>query len=144
MDDLDRIGKVISNVEFEYSADIADKINLVLKQKIKRAAKIRAFIYGTASIVSVGLLYTAGRLTVSEIYQSGISQIFSLIFSDFQVVMGNLNYFLLSLAESLPIMPIIYVLLSAMALVSLIALVINNVKKVSQLNIYNFKHAKHF
>jgi hypothetical protein len=145
MDELEKIGDIISKIDYKNPDQLAERIILLVEKKDKKSARIWMWIYSGGLTVSAVLLYFTAHSTISELNSSGAYGTFSLLFSDFQVVVSNLNYFLLSLAESLPVMPIIYLLLTIMAMISLAGLVINNLKKVSQNNnIYNnFKYAKH-
>lgn len=70
------------------------------EQKIARIKKIALFSIGTLSSISVSIPMIIS--TVAEIQRSGFVYIFSLIFSDFQVVISIWDGFLLSVLETLP------------------------------------------
>lgn len=143
MDELEKIGEIISKLEQKAPGQLAERVVLAIEIHEKKSAKIRAWAYSGILAVTTGLLVIAGNYSLSQLKASGSWQTFSLLFSDFQVVMSNFNYFMLSLAESLPVIPIIGTLLAVMAFIVLAGLAVNNFQKISKSNILNIKYAKH-
>ncbi|MCL5733759.1 MAG: hypothetical protein M1334_03870 [Patescibacteria group bacterium] len=141
MDDLKRLGKLISKINLDAPEGLSERILSNIKEKERRADLWRATFYSALSAISVSLLYFSSSFAVGEFYRSGAAQILSLLFSDFQSMVANWQDFSLSLAESLPVLPLVYMILSVSALIIFAALAITNVRKFEQLKHNYFKHA---
>ena len=87
----------------EPPAELSKKILLRIEVEERRQLRFKAIesgmiLAGSISIVAVGYIETAARLS-----QSGFFQFASLIFSDFSVVASNATDFFFSLSETFPI-----------------------------------------
>ena len=69
----------------------------------KRTLYLRRVIFGGAITVSLAGLYPSVSYAVSELTQSSFANYLSLLSSDSDVALANLNAFFYSLAESFPI-----------------------------------------
>jgi hypothetical protein len=115
-------------------AGLSERIILFLEEKMRARAKTRAILYCLFSAVSGVGLFISGREVLAELRAGGTIQIFSLLFSDFQSVMANFNYFILSLIESLPVLPLVFVLIAAGILFTMVTLAITDFRKVGSIN----------
>ncbi len=87
----------------EPSADLYDRIIKRINYEQGLAfIKRKLFWHFIGLLASLILFIPLGYKLFIELNQSGFIQSFSLIFSDFQIVMFNLSDFSLSLLESLP------------------------------------------
>ncbi len=140
MEKREKIENILSGSLIQSPEGLSDKIILAISIRAKRSARIRAYVFSATSFASAVLLYLTGKMAVSELYRSGTSQVFSLVFSDFQTVVSNLSSFVLTIAESLPVLPIVYAISSAVALFVLSAFAINNIKKTESIKINFYKN----
>lgn len=141
MDEFDRFGKIISGLELRAPAGLLEKILFSIVRRERRSAILKLAVYSSASAFVAFLFISSLSAANAAFYQNGTSQLFSLIFSDFQSILANWNYFALSLVESLPVLPVIYLLLSVLAFSVLISLAVANVRNVGRVKIYGLKHA---
>lgn len=140
MKESEKIKNILSQTSVQIPEGLSDKIVLAINIRAKRSARIQAYVFTVTSFASAVLLYFTGRMAAYELYRSGTSQVFSLVFSDFQTVISNLSSFVLTIAESLPILPIVYALSSAAALFVLSVFAINNIKKAESIKLNFYKH----
>ena len=92
----------------------------------RRAAKMRAGLFGVVALVSAGALVPALQYTANQLYASGFNDYLSLMLSDHTLVLTYWREFGLSLIESLPSLALLLLLPIAVALVwSLVRLVRN-------------------
>jgi hypothetical protein len=140
MEKREKIENILSRTSAQIPEGLSEKIVLAINTQAKRSARIRAYVFTATSFVSAVLLYLTGKAAVSELYRSGTPQVFSLVFSDFQAVFSNLSSFVLTIAESLPVLSIVYVLSSVVALFVLSAFAINNIKKAESIKLNFYKH----
>lgn len=110
----------------------SDKLyrNIFAGIEIKRCRIIRiqfAFL-GSAIFTSFIALIPAFQYTIQEFYQSGFYQYFSLIFSDGGTLILYWQEFVLSLAESLPLLGITAVLGIIFVLLGLFKIAVQNAR----------------
>ncbi len=89
--------------QFEPSTELLGKVFNRIKHEQKKA-RVKTFALFSVGILSSVFIFIPALLsTISEIQQSGLAGVISLIFSDFQAVISVWDDFLLSLLETLPI-----------------------------------------
>ncbi len=115
-------------------AGLPERIIMFLENKMKAQARTRAILYCLFSAVSGVGLFISGQAALAGLQAGGTAQIFSLIFSDFQSVVANLNYFMLSLVESLPVLPLILAFIAAGILFAMVTLAVADFRKVGSIN----------
>ncbi|MGC9611228.1 MAG: hypothetical protein ABSE68_03385 [Minisyncoccia bacterium] len=140
-EDAGRIGGAISKMTLNPPNELVGRISFVLKMAERRKVIKEEVVFSLASFLSLVVFIGAIRSVTQSLYTSGASQIFSLLFSDFQSMISNWRYFTLSLAESLPAMSLALALASAAALLVFISLSARNFKNISRINGLNIKHA---
>ena len=146
MEKKDKIGIILSKKTEQIPEGLADRITVSINSRIRLAAKIRAYVFGLTSLGAAVLFFFTGRMALADLYNSGTSQVFSLVFSDFQSVISNFGNFVLTIAESIPVLSVVYAVLSAVILFVMAAIAISNIRKVEsiKLNYFNkngYKHA---
>ncbi len=141
MDNLEKIGKILSYSGGSSAAGLADRVIFSIEKRKLRGAKIRVAVYSGVSALSAIVLYAVFRAAGPIFYQSGTSQIFSLIFSDFQIVLSNFNYYLSSLAESLPVIQVASLMALGFLFLTFVSLVVNNLKRWGKIKKYELKHS---
>lgn len=141
MDESDRFGKVISGLELRAPAGLLERVLFSIMKRERRSAILKLAVYSCASVLVAVLFTFSWSAANAAFYRNGTSQLFSLVFSDFQSVLANWNYFALSFVESLPILPVIYLLLSILAFSVLISLAVMNIKNIGRVKIFGLKHA---
>jgi hypothetical protein len=101
-----QINKNFNNIPvIEPSAELFGKIILKIKEEKRISyAKKRLTIFSVILSVSSVLFFPVFKLTLSNIYSSGILQFVSLIFSDFETVSVYWKNYALSLLEIMPVM----------------------------------------
>lgn len=75
--------------------------------------KSKLIFFSCGVVASLVAFILSAISTHTEIIKSGFSNFFSLIFSDFQVVMANWQSFGISLIETLPIVNVVILLVTA-------------------------------
>ncbi len=90
--------------ELEPPADLAERINLRIYRANVRRARLLTTFFGVVSLAALGALVTAGQWLYTDILGSGFSQLWSLIFSDLGLLATYWQDFILSLAESFPVL----------------------------------------
>jgi uncharacterized membrane protein len=140
MDDLEKIGKILSEIKNKTPEGLSQRVIFAVQRRENRVAKIKISIFGLASAVSIVLLYFAAKTVIGEFYSSGTSQMLSLLFSDFQSVVANLGNYLMSIAESFPILSAVYTLLSLAVFGILTGFAVANVQKFQGLKLNYLKH----
>lgn len=94
----------------------------------RRAAQMRAGLFGMVALLSGALLVPALEYTMSQLYASGFYDYLSLILSDHSLVLTYWREFGLSLIESLPSLALLLLLPTIVALVWSLARLIKNVR----------------
>ncbi len=90
-------------IAHEPSSHLEDLImKRILKEEKKRATR-GVSIFSVFSAISIWGSFSLGEYLWSTIHTSGFLQFASLIFSDWSLVLSHGNNFLLSLAESFPV-----------------------------------------
>ena len=92
----------------------------------RRAAQMRAGLFGILALASGTLLVPALAYTSSQLYASGFYDYLSLISSDHSLVLTYWREFGLSLVESLPSLALLLLLPTVVALVWSLARLIKN------------------
>ena len=125
----DRLGKILSDLDYRTVSGLADRIIFALEKKRKQLAERKATVFGILAAGSVAGLYFVIQSAGAAFSTAGTSQIFPLIFSDFGIVMANFSDYFASVAESLPILPVIGFLAFALLLFVSSIFAIKNFKK---------------
>ncbi len=125
----EKLSKLLERTASRTPSGLPERIILFLETKMKARARTRAILYCVCSAVSGIALYASGQAFVARLQASGSGRIFSLVFSDFQSVVANWKYFLMSLFESLPVTSLILALIAAGALFAMVVLAITDFKK---------------
>ena len=94
----------------------------------RRAAQMRAGLFGFVALVSGALLVPALEYTSSQLYASGFYEYLSLLSSDHSLVLTYWREFGLSLIESLPSLALLLLLPTVVALVWSLARLVKNVR----------------
>lgn len=102
-----------------------------------KASKVRKnlIIFSTASICSLFATIAMTMVAQSDFSQSGFWQYFSLIFSDFGLMVDFWQNYIFSLLGAFPATSIILLLGSLLIFVESLAAVIKNIKKYQSLNL---------
>ena len=136
----EKFGQVVRGTAVAAPVGLSERIILFLEEKMKARARARAILYCGLSALSGIALYAAGGAVVSDVSASGAGTMFSLIFSDFHAVLANWNYFVLSLAESLPVLPLALAFISIGVLAMMVTLAVADFRKVGSINRALFSH----
>ncbi len=88
----------------------------------------RTVLFSLSAIVSFSGFVFAVKMLLTDIYQSGFLYFFSLLFSDFSVVMSYWRNFSLILLETLPTLTVILFLVLLLALLESLKLLTRNIK----------------
>lgn len=140
MEDFERLESIISGISPEAPKNLAERIILVLAKKRKRAAQMEAGIYFGVFGIFLGLFSYADVIMSSAFYQSGTTDLLSLLFSDFNSVISNFSYFIESVMESLPVIQLAFALLCLTGVVVAATLAFRNFRKVANYARYNLSH----
>lgn len=92
------------NPDFE---KLSAKIMLRIRKEQKILAIKRAFIFSLTAISSAVVFIFALKMVGDGVAESGFLQFFSLLFSDFRIVIIHWKSFVFSLLESLPAMGLV-------------------------------------
>jgi hypothetical protein len=107
MDMEEKYKKLLGSINLvEPPKGLAGRVLAMISMEEKRMAKVRTWIFGSASVASFGLSLWAVIYLVESVKQSGFWQYFSLIFTD-KVALTYWRELSLSLVESLPIVSVI-------------------------------------
>ncbi|PIT88235.1 MAG: hypothetical protein COU29_03135 [Candidatus Magasanikbacteria bacterium CG10_big_fil_rev_8_21_14_0_10_36_32] len=123
------------------SANLFDSVMNRIKVESK-AVKIRKnlIIFSVASICSLSATVVMVVVTQSDFSQSGFWQFFSLLFSDFGLMMNYWQNYILSLLGAFPATSMILLLGSLLIFVKSLAAVIKNFKKYQSYIKFNLIH----
>lgn len=94
----------------------------------RRAAQLRAGLFGAVALVCGTVLVPALEYTGNQLYASGFYEYLSLISSDNSLLLTYWREFGLSLVESLPSLALLLVLPTVVALVWSLARLVKNVR----------------
>lgn len=139
-ENIGQLGKTLSKLTSEPAANLAERVILSIRLAERRKAIREEIVFSLASLLSLAGFIAAVRSTIQAVYASGVSEILSLLFSDFQLMVSNWKYFTLSLVESLPAMSLALTLASIAAFLVFISLSARNFKNISLSNL-KIKHA---
>ena len=87
----------------------------------------KAISYGSVALLSFAALIPAITELYSELAQSGFLQFISLIQSDYEIILGNMGNFMLTLAESFPTISVVMALGIALLCIYTFKQCVNNV-----------------
>lgn len=90
--------------ESRLPADFVKRIMRRVGRARRKALLIKAGVFGSLFLISLGLVVVAFGYLFAAIHESGMIQFADLFISDFSVAVANLQDMLYSLAESLPIL----------------------------------------
>lgn len=122
--------------EKEPPAELFHDTMLRINAKQKRSATFaRIGFFGTASLLALFVFVPTVREFYAEFMQSGFSQFASLIFSDMGILAKYWQDFLLSLAESLPVLSAIGVIASLFVFLLSTERLIRNVRALTRSSI---------
>jgi hypothetical protein len=85
-------------------------INRIQKERRLLILKRRMFIFSLSAVCSAIALIPAFKMVKTGFTESGFMQFFSLLFSDFKIVVAYGQNFILSLLETLPVMSLVILL----------------------------------
>ena len=94
---------------------LSEEIFIAVERAAERDARSKRYLWGSFSVVSLGLFVASGFYAAHSASATGFSSYFSLIFSDGSVVKSLWREVGLSLLESLPIIGFGVVLASVVA-----------------------------
>lgn len=98
----------------EPSPELYLKIIKRLRKEKHRAAILRTGIFLFISVLSAGFIIFGVLLLLEALSQSGFTQIISLIFSDYQIIMASWQNYALAILETAPLLPIAYLLIACL------------------------------
>lgn len=134
-DYFEKMGKILADLDYRTVSGLADRIIFSIEKRKKKAAETRAAVFAAFSVGSIAGLYFLLQAAAAQFSATGTPQLFSLVFSDFNVVMANFGDYFASVAESFPALPVAGALFLALVLpVSLIAAV-KNFKKAAKMKL---------
>lgn len=114
--------------QLEPPAALRGKILMRIGQEERRRAKIfLSASIATISLSTIGIMYSI-QYMVQGFYQSSFYSYFSLLISDPDIVLAYWREFVLSLAESFPLIGIIASLMAIVILLLSIRVLANNVR----------------
>jgi len=112
--------------------DTVDRLSQAVLSRIsrhsRRTARVKVAVLGFFALAAFLSIIPAVGLMVRGFQQSGFLQYFSLLFSDGRSVMASWQEFVLSLAESLPVVGITAVLGATFVLLASVALVAKHIR----------------
>lgn len=112
----------------EPTDSLLPNILLKINQQEKMATKKRAIIFSLSSTLSVILLFFAFKLFQTSLVESGFWRFFSLIFSDFSLVVAYGKNYLLTLLETLPVINLVVFLAVILIFLESIKFLAKNIK----------------
>jgi len=86
---------------------LSARVLLCIRAEKQRIARIRLYLFGTASAISFVALFPALQYTFYEIANSGFTDYASLLFSDATSLLPYWREFTMSLVETLPVFGLI-------------------------------------
>ncbi len=125
----DNYKKLFSSLKsVELPHDLQNKIlkNIAIRQK--RSVHNRLFLSATTAIMSILGMLLAIQYTIQEFYLSNFNQYLSLVISDSGTIISNWRDFILSLAESIPLIGITISLVTVVILLSSIRITFQNTR----------------
>lgn len=109
--------KLIAHLNLsEPPAELLDKILICVREEKLFFAKKQIFIFSFAALAATGIFVSSAGIFKAEFFQAGFLNFFSLLFSDFSVMVDSWQDFGLALLESLPAMSIIIFLSAALVI----------------------------
>lgn len=112
--------------EIEPNQEIFESIMLSISLAERRSARIKLTILGGISLLSFLAIFPLLQYSGNQFYQSGFTEYFSLIFSDWTTLSIYWKDLMISLAESLPILSTTAILLSVFVLLTSLRSAIKN------------------
>jgi hypothetical protein len=100
----------IMRLEYKKSINPPDNLLPRIMARIGREKRLlaikRVILFSFGIILPLAAFFPILRLLVADISSSGLTQYLSLVFSDTGAIMASWSDYLLSIAESLPVVPI--------------------------------------
>lgn len=113
--------------EVEPPQNMLGSIMMKIQKREVREARIRFALTSLTSVISVVAMVFAFQYASQEFSQTGISQYFSLLFSDSGIIITYWKEFAMIIAETLPVTGIVAILLAVLTLVGSVKVAIKNV-----------------
>jgi hypothetical protein len=96
--------------------------------------KRRIIVFSIVFVGSLFAFFPTLKMVSVELSSSGFNQFFSLIFSDFTVVMRYWQSFTLTLLETLPVISLVLFLTILLVFLESLKSLVKNIKMISKLN----------
>lgn len=117
---------------------LANKIFLKIAKREARIARIRFGLFLSVLTASVALFIPVVNMLWNDLVASGSTNFFSMLFTNFSVVMATWKDFILSFLENLPILSVVAFLFVIFAILLSLHFVHKDVKRVFY-NSYSLK-----
>ncbi len=131
--------KLFSYLEVpELPVGLFDNVINQIQAKRKSAAKKRLLIFSASTILSVVALFFTFQATRASLVESGFWHFFSLLFSDFKIVVAYGKNFISTLLETLPVTNIIIFLAVAVVFLESVKFLVRNIKDIKNIKTINF------
>jgi len=117
-------------------AKIMSRLDLE-SQKI--SLKRRLFVFGLFTLAAASALVPAIKLVIDRLNASGFSAFFSLLFSDFSIILRDWQAFFASLLEAFPIMSFVALFTGLLIFIQALKLFIKNLNLILTYNQYGIK-----
>jgi len=124
--------KLLSQLETPRANSVLlNKIMLKIDLESQRISlKRRLFAFGLLTATTASALVPAFQLVITRLNESGFSTFFSLLFSDFSIVLREWQTFFASLMESFPIMSFVLLLAGLLIFIQILKLFIKNLNLI--------------
>lgn len=121
--------EILENYGIEPPADLLDKVVFRVKREQRMALiKRRLAISAGAGLSALAALVFVGGVFIDDANQSGFLQFFSLIFSDWSILLYSWKEFSFSLLESMPVFSLAALLAITVILISSFKFLIEDAK----------------
>lgn len=115
-------------IAYEPPKGLFEKVILRLKREQRIAAIRRLAVFGLTTISSALAFIPAFQMAKTGFAESGFGQFFSLLFSDFGIVVAFWQNFALSLLEALPVVSLLVLLGTLLIFLESLKLLVKNIK----------------
>jgi len=113
------------------SLGLLNKIMFKIDLESQRISlKRRLFAFGLMTAATAGALVPAFQMVITRLNESGFNTFFSLLFSDFSIVLREWQTFFASLMESFPIMSFVLLLAGLLIFIQVLKLFIKNLNLI--------------
>lgn len=106
----DKLTKIFQKAKYEPSANLPEKVWHRILTRDKHITQFKLWTFASIGFVSLAGLVPAFKTLINDFTQSGFYEYSSLIFSDSGLIFSYWKEYMLSLAESLPMISIIFTL----------------------------------